>query len=149
MGWQAEVVCGGILRGRGGRRGGPDQRCEGEHRHGRELLLHSWCSSVCTPSLEKTQIFSALTNARSSWGCDPSVPAWAGWGFGGGFEEPQLLLSQAGPYFGSMAWGSWWCCSNTPLRGTWSCSGCLQVKQISGWRTRQNPFFKAVQAEEL
>lgn len=103
MGWQAEAVCGVILGDRGGRRGGPDLRCEGEHEHGRELLLHSWCYSACTSSLKKTHTCSALTNARSGWGRVPSVPVWAGRGFGGGFEEPQLPLRQAGPYCGSVA----------------------------------------------
>lgn len=62
-----------------------------------------WCSSAGTSSLEKTQTCSALTSAGSGWGCVPSAPAQAGQGFGGGFEEPQLPPSQAGPYCGSVA----------------------------------------------
>lgn len=149
MGWQAEAVCGGILRDREEEEVAQTKGVRGNTDMAGSLLLPSWCSSACMSSLEKTQIFSASTSATSSWGRDPSVPAWAGWGFGGGFEEPQLPLSQGGPCCVSVAWGSWRCCSNTPLPGTWSCSGCVQVKQISGRRARQNPFFTAVQAQEL
>jgi len=91
MGWQAEGVCSVILGGRGGSRGGPDLRCEGEHCRGRELLL---CPG---DTLEKTQTCSALTSAASGWGRITSAPARPGWGFWGGFEEPQLPLSQPGP----------------------------------------------------